>query len=222
MSKGRVEAFSDGVFAVAITILVFNIQVPKVASGELWQALGTQWPTYAAYVASFLTIGILWINHHSMFERIVRVDRVLLILNLLLLMGIVLVPFPTSLVGQFVPRGGADARAAATVYAGLMVAIAVLWSVLWAYALTHPAVLIPQMDRQRAMKSAPRFMIGFVMYLACIPLAQVSPIAVIFVLAAAAAFYGFERLPEIDASSAAQGDRLPAEDVIHPQRGARK
>jgi uncharacterized membrane protein len=198
VNKGRVEAFSDGVFAVAITILVFNIQVPKMASGELWQALGAQWPTYAAYVASFLTIGILWINHHSMFERIARVDRILLILNLRLLMGIVLVPFPTSLVGQFVPHGGADARAAATVYAGLMVAIAVLWSVLWSYALTHPAVLIPQMDRRRAMQSAPRFMIGFVMYLACIPLAQLSPIAVIFVLAAAAAFYGFERLPEID------------------------
>ena len=198
MSKGRVEAFSDGVFAVAITILVFNVRAPNVPSGQLWHALGAQWPTYAAYVASFMTIGIMWINHHAMFERIARVDRPLLMLNLLLLMAIVLVPFPTQMMGDFIPRGGADARAAATVYGALGVTIAIFYGLLWTYALTHPILLIPQLDAAAALGASWRFLFGFVMYLACIPLAQVSPIAVVFLLAAAAIYYAFERLPEID------------------------
>jgi uncharacterized membrane protein len=201
VNKGRVEAFSDGVFAVAITILVFNIQTPKVAPGGLWHALGAEWPSYAAYVASFLTIGIMWINHHAVFERIARVDRTLLFINLFLLMGTVLVPYPTALVGQFVLGGGADARAAATVYALLMTVNGAIWQLLWGYALTHPAVLIPQLDRTAAVRAMPRFAIGAVLYLASIPLAQVSPIAVVFLLAAAAIFYGFEHLPDIDAAS---------------------
>lgn len=200
MSKGRVEAFSDGVFAVAITILVFNVKVPAVPSGDLWRALGAQWPTYAAYVASFLTIGIMWINHHGMFDRIARVDRPLLMLNLLLLMAIVLVPFPTEMMGDFIPKGGADARAAATVYGALGVTIGVTFALLWTYALTHPALLIPQIDAKAALRASPRFLVGFPLYLACIPVAQVSPIAVVFLLALAAIYYAFEMLPEIDAA----------------------
>jgi uncharacterized membrane protein len=196
VSKGRVEAFSDGVFAVAITILVFNVIPPKVASGQLWHALGEQWPTYAAYVASFMTVGIMWINHHAMFMRISHVDRPLLILNLLLLMVIVLVPFPTSLMGQYVPAGGADARAAATVYAGLAVVISLCFTSIWLYTLTHPAVMVPGIDRDLALKMAPRFSLGFVMYVLCLPLAQVSPIAVVFVLGLTAVYYAYERLPE--------------------------
>lgn len=197
MTKNRVEAFSDGVFAVAITILVFNVQPPKGAvPGQLMQALGMQWPTYVAYVASFMTIGIMWINHHAMFQRIAHVDRPLLMLNLLLLMVIVLLPFPTSLMGQYVPGGGADARSAATVYAGLAVLISICFSAVWLYTLTHPAVLVPGMDREVALKAAPRFAVGFLMYLVCLPLAQVSPIAVAFILALTAAYYAFERLPE--------------------------
>jgi uncharacterized membrane protein len=199
LTKGRVEAFSDGVFAVAITILVFNVQPPRgAAPGQLLQALGSQWPTYAAYVASFMTVGIMWINHHAMFQRIAHVDRPLLVLNLVLLMVIVLVPFPTSLMGQYVPAGGDDARAAATVYAGLAVLISICFSSVWLYTLTHPAVLAPGMDREAALKMAPRFALGFVMYVLCLPLAQVSPIAVVFVLVLAALYYAFERLPEPD------------------------
>ena len=198
MTKSRVEAFSDGVFAVAITILVFNVRIPQVPAGQLWHALGAQWPTYAAYVASFLTIGIMWINHHAMFERIARADRALLMFNLLLLMAIVLLPFPTEMMGDFIPRGGADAVAAATVYGALAVTISIFYALLWTYALRHPALLIPGFDAEAALRGSPRFLFGFVMYLACLPLAQFSPIGVVFLLAAAAIYYAFERLPEID------------------------
>jgi uncharacterized membrane protein len=172
--------------------------VPQVPAGQLWQALGAQWPTYAAYVASFLTIGIMWINHHAMFERIVRADRVLLMFNLLLLMAIVLLPFPTQMMGEFIPRGGADARAAATVYGALAVTIAIFYGLLWTYALRHPKLLVPGYDAEVALKASPQFLVGFFMYLACLPLAQFSPIAVVFLLAAAAIYYAFERLPEIE------------------------
>src|SRR5437588_8254545 len=118
MSKGRVEAFSDGVFAVAITILVFNLQVPAdLRPGTLWNALGALWPSYAAYVASFLTIGVMWMNHHNVFRRLRAVDRNLQLLHLLLLLTVVFVPFPTALLGRFIPAGGDDAAAAATLYA---------------------------------------------------------------------------------------------------------
>ena len=197
MTKGRVEAFSDGVFAVAITILVFNVQAPKGASGQLWDGLLRQWPTYAAYIASFLTIGVMWINHHGVFDRVARVDRPLMMLNLLLLMTIVLVPFPTSLMGQFLPGGGADARAAATAYAALAVMIAITFSAVWGYVLSHPQLLVEGMDLAAARRMAPRFAIGFVVYLACIPLAQVSPVGVVFLAGAAAVYYAIERLPEV-------------------------
>src|SRR5260370_36863907 len=116
MSKGRVEAFSDGVFAVAATLLIFNIQIDKTAPGGLLAALLAAWPKYAAYVASFLTIGVMWMNHHGLFERIARLHRRLLFINLLLFMAIVLLPFSTAQLGSniLVPR---DANTAASLYA---------------------------------------------------------------------------------------------------------
>ena len=203
MSKGRVEAFSDGVFAVAATLLIFNIQVDKTAPGGLLAALLAAWPKYAAYVASFLTIGVMWMNHHGLFERIARLNRPLLLLNLLLLMAIVFLPFSTSLLGSniLVPR---DANVAASFYALNAFMIAVFFSAVWIYALTHPDVLRPDVDREAARRSWPRFSVGLVVYLGCIPLGLLSPIAVVIVCAALAVYYIFERLPDITRPSATE------------------
>ena len=196
MSKGRVEAFSDGVFAVAATLLIFNIQIDKTAPGGLLSALLAAWPKYAAYVASFLTIGVMWLNHHGMFARIARLDRPLVFLNLLLLMAIVFIPFSTAQLGAniLVAR---DANTAASLYAINASVIALLFGAVWTYALTHPHLLAPDIDREAAMRAWPRFSVGSVVYLACIPLGQFSPIAVVFVCAALAVYYAFERLPDI-------------------------
>ena len=196
MSKGRVEAFSDGVFAVAATLLIFNVQIDKTAAGGLLAALLAAWPKYAAYVASFLTIGVMWMNHHGLFGRIARLDRVLVFLNLLLLMAIVFLPFPTAQLGAniLVPR---DANAAASLYAINASVIAVLFGAVWTYALNRPQLLSPEVDREAAMRAWPRFSVGTVVYLACIPLGQFSPIAVVVVCAAIAVYYAFERLPDI-------------------------
>ncbi len=202
MSKGRVEAFSDGVFAVAATLLIFNIQLDKTAPGGLLASLLAAWPKYAAYVASFLTIGVMWINHHGLFERIARLNRTLVFLNLLLLMAIVFLPFPTAVLGTniLVHR---DANTAASFYALNAVVIAIFFSAVWTYALTHPELLAPDVDREAAMRSWPRFSVGVVGYLVCVPIGQFSPIAVVVICAALAVYYMFERLPNITRQSAA-------------------
>jgi uncharacterized membrane protein len=196
MSKGRAEAFSDGVFAVAATLLIFNIQIDKTAPGGLLAALLAAWPKYAAYVASFLTIGVMWLNHHGMFERIARLDRALMFLNLLLLMAIVFIPFSTAQLGANILVSH-DANTAATLYAINAFAIAIGFGAVWTYAVIRPGLLAPDIDRQAALRAWPRFSVGSVVYLACVPLGQLSPIAVVVVCAALAIYYFFERLPDI-------------------------
>jgi uncharacterized membrane protein len=117
MTRARVEAFSDGVFAIAITLLVLDIPVPQVARGQLGDALLDNWPDYAAYVVSFAIIGLIWINHHAVFGYVERVDRGLLFLNLNLLLWTALIPWPTRLLAEFMQAGGSDERTAALVYA---------------------------------------------------------------------------------------------------------
>ena len=115
MKPSRMEAFSDGVFAVAITLLVFNLKVPDVSSGHLSRALGSQWPSYVAYVISFLSIGVCWVNHHSILDRVVVVDRNLLFTNLGLLLGIVSIPYTTSLAAEWFDQGS-HAKLAVGIY----------------------------------------------------------------------------------------------------------
>jgi len=197
MSKGRVEAFSDGVFAVAITILVFNLQVPAdLRPGTLWHALGALWPSYAAYVASFLTIGVMWMNHHNVFRRIRAVDRNLQLLNLLLLLAVVFVPFPTALLGRFIPAGGEDAAAAATLYALTSIGIGLFFSSAWMYVLSRPELLAPGLDPTEVRRRLPFFSVGPVVYIACLFIARFSPILVVALCAIVAVYYFWDWLPE--------------------------
>src|ERR1700738_2952982 len=129
MNTGRLEAFSDGVFAVAATLLVFDLHVPDVTSG-LGTALLAQWPSYLTYVTSFGTIGIIWVNHHSLFARVRRVDRPLLFLNLLLLMTVSVIPFPTALLGRYATAGD-DGHLASALYGLVMVLMSLAFTALW-------------------------------------------------------------------------------------------
>ena len=130
----RIEAFSDGVFAIAVTLLVLNLQVPHNMreDRELLQALLNQWPSYLAYVTSFAQITIMWINHHRLFTVIRRTDTLLLLFNGLLLLGVTFVPFPTAVLAEYLPRAGAHIAAAA--YSGTYAVIAVLFNLLWRYS----------------------------------------------------------------------------------------
>lgn len=126
---GRLEAFSDGVFAVAITLLVLDLKVPPEGAGtkRLGAALLDQWPAYLAYAGSFLSILIMWVNHHQMFRRIGRVDHGLLVFNGLLLMAVTLAPFSTSVLSEHITHR--DERIAAALFSGTFLVISLFWKI---------------------------------------------------------------------------------------------
>lgn len=132
----RIEAFSDGVIAIAITLLVLNIKVPQTSDLSegmgLLAALLRQWPAYFAFATIFLTILVMWINHHRLFRNIKYSNHTLLLINGLLLMVITFIPFPTSLLAEYIEHR--DARISAAVYSGTFVLLALLFNLLWRYA----------------------------------------------------------------------------------------
>ena len=196
-STARLEAFSDGVFAIAITLLVLDLHVPAPDSlhGEsLWHALADQWPSYAAYLVSFVVIGIIWINHHAMCSLARRVERRTLFANLFLLLTVSVIPFPTRLLATYLTTPDSDGHTAAAVYAATMVAMGAAFSLLF-LAFTRQARLlhtpIPPHDRRAAIR---RFSIGGFCYLCTIGLAYLSPIAMLATHALLAIYYCFDQL----------------------------
>lgn len=137
----RIEAFSDGVFAVAITLLIFQIHVPPhEPPGGLRAALVDLWPSYLAFLASFMTIGVMWLNHHRVFAMIAKKDDGLIVLNLLLLLVVTWLPFPTALLAEHLRGPHRDQQTAGLVYATSLLAIAMVFNVLWRYAVRIDAV----------------------------------------------------------------------------------
>ena len=174
---GRVEAFSDGVIAIAITLLVLDIKVPRdlPEAASLLGALLAQWPSYFAFATSFATIGIMWINHHRMFSLIQRADQMLLVLNGLLLMCITFVPFPTSLLAEYL--GEPEQRTAALVYSGTFVVTAIMFNLLWRYASYKNRLIDPRSDPAAVRGISGQYAFGPLLYLAAFILAFVSATA---------------------------------------------
>jgi uncharacterized membrane protein len=144
IGKGRVEAFSDGVIAVAITLLVLDLHVPDPdREHSLAHQLGEQWPSYVAYVVSFLTIGIIWINHHAMLRRIVGVDHSVLTFNIILLMCIVAVPFTTALMAEYLDADN-GARTAAVIYGGSLFVMGLVFFLMQWHLMTRRANLLDE------------------------------------------------------------------------------
>ncbi len=141
-STGRLEAFSDGVFAIAITLLVLEISVPESAFDDLWNGIADQWPSYLAYVTSFVTIGGLWLVHHGIFRRLASADAVVMRLNILLLMFVSFLPFPTKLMAEAIDAATSE-RAAVIFYGLVLLAISVVTSLLWRYVAARRELLEP-------------------------------------------------------------------------------
>jgi uncharacterized membrane protein len=195
LTSGRLEAFSDGVFAIAVTLLILNVQVPpSTPPGGLPTALLKLWPSYATYAASFLTIGIMWLNHHGLFSRLARIDRALAMLNLVLLLVIAFVPFPTAVLGEHILKP-ADAHSAAVFYSISMLLVAFGFSGVFMYVARHPELRAHGYANADFMAAGPWFLLGTAAYASCIPLAFYSPPLVVLVVAAVAVYYVFDRLP---------------------------
>ncbi len=170
---GRLEAFSDGVIAIAITLLVLEIHVPPVdEGGALLASLLEQWPIYLAFLLSFATIGIMWINHHRLFTVIKRVDHNFLILNTLLLLGITLVPFTSALLGEYIGHEGE--QVAAMVYSGVFVVIAIFFNLMWWYAARHNWLDMTGESLRIVQITSRQYRYGPLYYLAALLLALVS------------------------------------------------
>jgi uncharacterized membrane protein len=201
--RGRVEAFSDGVIAIAITLLVLEIRVPEVEGGGLGDALRHQWPSYAAYALTFVVIGIMWVNHHAMFEQVQWVDRSLLFLNILLLMGIAFLPFPTALMARYL-REGNDGRVATAIYSATMTLIGCGFLLLWWYLARHPRLLRDEFGALGAQRMLRRTIAGPSLYAASILVAVAAPVACLAVYAALALYFVFPGAT--GATSGAGGD----------------
>jgi uncharacterized membrane protein len=187
----RLEAFSDAVLAIAITLLVLEISVPESRAGNLFEDLLDAWPSYVAFILSFVVIGIMWVSHHSMFERIARVDRGLLFMNLLLLLGIAFLPFPTALLASYAEEGGSNASVAAAVYSATMVAIGLAFTAMWMYLDRHRDLLIEGIDPSLLRRSVHRSFVGPVVYGLSIGLAFISALACFAVYAGVAVYFAW-------------------------------
>ena len=197
MDTTRVETFSDGVLAVAITLLVLNLQPPDLKAGEsLWQALQHLWPNYAAYVVSFFVIGIIWVNHHSLFRVIAQADRSLLFFNLLLLLVVAVLPFSTALLAKFVQGDNADAHAAAAVYSLNMLGMALAFTLLVYWVTRNDRLLHPHLASALDRSNRRRFStVGVVVYLAAVGLSFISAPVTLLVHFVIAMYYVLDQLP---------------------------
>jgi len=185
----RIEAFSDGVMAIAITLLILGIRVPP-QSGSLLAGLGRLWPSYLAYLASFFTIGIIWLNHHAFFGRLRHVDHVLQWWNLILLLMVSFLPFPTSVVAEYIRQGSAsDARVAVALYGVVGVLMTVPWVFLWRRLVRRPELFEPPYDADFARAEGGRSWVGIVVYAACIGVGLLLPVAALALYLAVAVFY---------------------------------
>jgi uncharacterized membrane protein len=182
----RIEAFSDGVFAIAITLLILEIKVPHRDQGSLAAILLHQWPSYLAFLLSFAYIGVMWINHHRMFTHIKRSNDVLLILNLLLLLGVTAVPFPTAVLAEHL--GGPDQRTAALIYNATFIVIAVAFNLLWRYAVSR-RLLHEHIVMESAVGLSNQYAVGPLLYAACLVIAWFNVRASVIANTALALFF---------------------------------
>lgn len=190
MPKSRLEAFADGIFAIAATLLILNV---AVSAGSLGQQLLVIWPSYLAYALSFITIGIIWVNHHTVLHQVSHVNRLFLILNVLFLMLIAFIPFPTRLLAQNINQPTeADAQAAALAYGVTLTITAVLFNLLWRYAAWGRRLIRHDADEAVVRGISRSYFFGPITYFTATLVALVNARASALLYAAIALFYVLE------------------------------
>ncbi len=189
VSTARLETFADGVFAIAATLLILDVHA-DAHGRRLTQALQHSWPQYAAYAVSFLTIGIIWVNHHACFDQIGRADRRFLFINVAFLACVAFIPFPTHLVAEHLRDGGL--RAAAIAYGLTLVATALGFAALWFYAALGRRLIREDADQRVVSGISRSYLPGAPSYAAATLVALWSPTAAVLLFAAIALFYVLE------------------------------
>jgi TMEM175 potassium channel family protein len=204
VDRGRLEAFSDGVFAVAITLLALNLTVAGPGHGHLLHQLGKSWPALAAYVLSFFTIGIIWVNHHVLIRTIAVVDRTLLFLNLLLLMFVVLIPPATAIVRQYLSSSGEDAEVAMALYSAVFLGMSIGFSAIFEWTL-HGERRLQPLPPEAHWPAWLRFVGGGAVYVVSFVVALFNAIAAFILIALTAVYYIAQRTP-VDSRGSGRGE----------------
>jgi uncharacterized membrane protein len=217
----RLLTLSDGVFAIAITLLILEIKVPEVPRdgatlGTVLGALLHEWPQFFGYLLGFLTIGIMWANHCTLFRYIKRADHALTSINTLLMLCVAFVPFSTLLLAEYLPLSVAHQKAATIVYCVTSDFMALAFNGLWRYTARHPRLLDPGLDARLFASVSRRFRFGPLLYLFCTALAWVSVPITLFIICGLALLYA---LP-YDRSTVAREER--AVERIFSPRGRRR
>ena len=222
MDRSRLEAFSDGVFAVAITLLVLNLTVAGPGHGALTHQLSSHWPSFAAYLISFFVIGIIWVNHHALVRTFLVVDRLVLFLNLVLLLWVVLIPFATGLVAEYMSvylsghagtQGADDFRLAMALYSAVFLGMSAGFAGIFEWTLHKGRVSNP-VPRERHWAARIRFVGGSAAYVLALVVALFNAIAAFVIIALIAVYYVFENTPTSPAEPAEPGEpQVPAGDT---------
>ncbi|HXV02264.1 MAG TPA: TMEM175 family protein [Gaiellaceae bacterium] len=188
METGRLETFSDGVIAIAITLLVLELPIPDVDEDGFWRAFLHLWPSLIAYTISFLTIGVMWINHHTIFVHVARTNRIFMLLNTLLLMSIAFVPYPTKVMAAFLEEGK-SARDAVILYGIALTCCAICFNVLWNYASRWGHLLREDADPVEVAGITRSYLPGVPLYLSTVVVAIINPLAAFILHAVIVVFY---------------------------------
>ena len=210
MDRSRLEAFSDGVFAVAITLLALNLTVAHPGHVELLHQLGGQWWTFLAYLISFFMIGIVWVNHHALVRGIAVVDRTLLFLNLVLLLFVVMIPFATVTVAEYLaasasidPSVRQDQQIAMALYGAVFLGMSLGFGGIFEWTL-HGERMYQRLPADKHWAARARFVGGGLVYVIAIVVALINAVAAFVIIALVAVYYIVERTP--DAYKAADPD----------------
>ena len=207
MDRGRLEAFSDGVFAVAITLLALNLTVAGPGPGHpgLLDQLTEHWAAFAGYLISFLTIGIIWVNHHALVRSIKQVDRVLLFVNQILLIFVVLIPFGTATMADYLPHNSSSARLAMVLYGGIFLGMSVGFNAIFEWTLHGDRVYQP-VPREQHWAARIRFVGGSSVYIIAVVVALFNAYVAFAMMGLVAVYYIFENTPTSPAAPDSSGD----------------
>jgi uncharacterized membrane protein len=188
MGRSRVEAFSDGVMAVAITLLVLDLHTSAASSRSLLAQLGTSWPTFLAYVASFFVVGTIWVNHHLLFNAIAKIDRVTLALNLVLLLFVCTIPFTTSQLADFITGGGQNLQIAVVFYGAVAEGMSISFTLILRHVINAGLTSRPIAPAERRRQLV-RFGAGLVLYPIATVIGLFAPIVMMVGLTGLSIYY---------------------------------
>jgi uncharacterized membrane protein len=206
MDRSRLEAFSDGVFAVAITLLALDLTVEGPGHGRLIDQLYDKWPAFLAYLISFFMIGIVWVNHHALVRSIIKVDRLLLFLNLVLLLFVVLIPFATATEADYFPHNTNDGQLAMVLYAGVFLGMSIGFAGIFEWTLHGDRVYQP-LPWERHWAARARFVGGGLVYVIAIIVATFNAVAAFVLIALVAVYYIVENTPASPGPDDPAGDQ---------------